>query len=299
MAVLHSRGPSASSGYGVVSEAIAILEGLGLCVFVSRLAVDVSAARRIAGMMIAGGTALALLNVSRLFEVALRRGPLTETLGEAMRTLRINTQFSDLNAAGSYLALMAVAAVGLSNLRTRRGVIYAVAALPLVFAVWLTGSRTALVATGLGSIGMLVVRHREGAWRVIVARKRLIAVTTSLMLVVLGAAVMYPSGRNVSVRYSIWARAQLVATALDMLADRPLLGVGVSRFYDLFRNTLRPNCDRSSSNLHSFPLSARTRTTIFCRSWPSSASLASRPSFWFFCWHCSQPQRHQAACVRH
>ena len=220
-------------GYGVVSEAVAILEGLGLCVFVSRLAVDVSAARRIAGMMIAGGTALALLNVSRLFEVALRRGPLTETLGEAMRTLRINTQFSDLNAAGSYLALMAVAAVGLSNVRTRRGLTYAVAALPLVLAVWLTGSRTALVATGLGIIGMLVVRHREGAWRVIVARKRLIAVTT-VVLVVLGAAVLYPSGRNASVRYSIWARAQLVATALDMLADRPLLGVGVSRFYDLF-----------------------------------------------------------------
>ncbi len=46
------------AGYGVVSQAIPMLEGLGLCAFVSRLAVDATAARRIAGMVIAGGTAL-------------------------------------------------------------------------------------------------------------------------------------------------------------------------------------------------------------------------------------------------
>ena len=227
------------AGYGVVSEAIPMLEGLGLCAFVSRLAVDATAARRIAGMVIAGGTAAALLNVSRLFEVALRRGPLTETLIEAMRTLRINTQFGDLNAAGSYFALMAVAAIGLSTFRTRRGVIYAVAAIPLVLAVWLSGSRTALAGTGLGVIGLLFVRHREGALRLIRERKRLIAIAT-ILIVVIGMAVIYPSGRNVSVRYSIWARAELVRTALDMLADRPLLGVGVSRFYDLFPQYASP-----------------------------------------------------------
>ena len=131
-------------GYTVASQAVALLEGLGLCAFVSRLAVDMTAARRIAGMMIAGATAMAMLNIQRLFEVALRRGPLTETLGEALRSLRINTQFSDLNAAGSYFALMAVAAIGLGNIRTRRGLVCAITAIPLVLAVWLSGSRSAL-----------------------------------------------------------------------------------------------------------------------------------------------------------
>jgi hypothetical protein len=226
-------------GYGVVSQAVPMLEGLGLCAFVSHLANDPTAVRRVAGMAIGGGTALAMLNVARLFEVALRRGPLTETLGEALRTLRINTQFADLNAAGSYLALMAVAAVGLSDLRTRRGTIYAAAALPLVLAVWLTGSRTALAATGLGVIGLFAVRHRHGAWRLILARRRAIA-AAAIVTVVLAAVVLYPSGRNVGVRYSVWARAELAATAFDMLADRPLLGVGVSRFYDLFPQYASP-----------------------------------------------------------
>ena len=134
---------------------------------------------------------------------------------------------------------MAVAAIGLSTFRTRRGVIYAIAAIPLVLAVWLSGSRTALAGTGLGVIGLLIVRHREGALRLIRERKRLIAIAT-ILIVAIGMAVIYPSGRNVSVRYSIWARAELVRTALDMLADRPLLGVGVSRFYDLFPQYASP-----------------------------------------------------------
>ena len=227
------------TGYGVVSEAVPMLEGIGLCALVSRLAAEVSAARRIIGMVITGGTAAALLNVSRLFEVALRRGPLTDTLIEAMRTLRINTQYADLNAAGSYFALMAVATIGLSNVRTRRGVIYTVAAIPLVLAVWLSGSRTALAGTGLGVMFTFVVRHREGALRLIQARKRILAVATVLVLV-MSLVALFPAGRNVSVRYSVWARAELVATALDMLADRPLLGVGVSRFYDLFPQYASP-----------------------------------------------------------
>jgi hypothetical protein len=52
--------------------------------------------------------------------------------------------------------------------------------------------------------------------------------------------VIFPTGRNVGVRYSVWARAELISTALDMLADRPLLGVGVSRFYDLFPQFASP-----------------------------------------------------------
>jgi hypothetical protein len=226
-------------GYGVVSEAIPVLEGIGLCAFVSRQAVDVTAARRLAGMVVAGATAVAMLNISRLFEVAMRRGPLTETLGEAVRTLRINTLFSDLNAAGSYFAMMAVAAVALSNFRTRRGVIHAIAAVPLVLAVWLSGSRTALAATALGTIGLSIVRHREGALRLVQTRK-LVIVSATVAIVAIAIAAIYPSGRNVSVRYSVWARAELVSTSLDMFADRPLLGVGISRFYDLFPQYASP-----------------------------------------------------------
>ena len=134
---------------------------------------------------------------------------------------------------------MAVAAIGLGNIRTRRGLVCAITAIPLVLAVWLSGSRTALAGTGLGVIGVLTMRHREVALRLIRERTRLIAIAT-ILIVVIGIAVIYPSERNVGVRYSVWARAELVDTALDMLADRPLLGVGVSRFYDLFPQYASP-----------------------------------------------------------
>jgi hypothetical protein len=134
---------------------------------------------------------------------------------------------------------MAAAAVGLSGVRTRRGAAYPLAAIPLTLGVWLTGSRSALAATALGVIGMMVVRHREGARRLIQARKRTIAIAP-IVIVAVGIAVIYPSGRNAGVRYSVWTRAQLAATSFDMLADRPLLGVGVSRFYDLFPQYVSP-----------------------------------------------------------
>ena len=226
-------------GYGVVTMAIPLLEGVGICALVSRLATHESAVRRIGSMAIAGAAAFAMLNVSRLFEVALRRGPLTETLGEALRTLRINTQFADLNAAGSYFALMTVAAAGLSTFHSRRGTCCALAVMPLLLAVWLTGSRTALAATGLGMAALFALRHGQGAWRLMQARKAVIA-TVAVAMLVLGAAVVYPTGRNVGMRYSVWARAELVATSLHMLADRPLLGVGVSKFYDLFPQYASP-----------------------------------------------------------
>jgi len=94
--------------FDVISQSMLLLEGIGLCAMASRVAADPLRARGVAAMAVAGAAAAAVMNVYRLFEIALRRGPLTETLAETFTTLRINTQFSDVNAAGSYFALAVV-----------------------------------------------------------------------------------------------------------------------------------------------------------------------------------------------
>ena len=227
-------------GFAPITEGALLLEGLGLCAFVARAAADVSPGRRIAGMAIAGATGAALMNVYRLFEIAFRRGDITETLGATFSALRINTQFGDLNAAGSYFAMALVAAAGLCDVRSRRGVAYAAATLPLALALWLSGSRAALAGAAIGVAASLAWRHRGGLRFGIPSRGRLAAAAALVVIVSLAGYALYPAKRNVTVGYSAWARAELTVTGLRMLADRPLLGVGVSRFYDLFPQYASP-----------------------------------------------------------
>jgi hypothetical protein len=227
------------AGYDVINEAVLLLEGIGLCAMISRLASDSRNAHRVAAMAVAGAAGAAAMNAYRLLEVALRRGPLSQTLGEVLSSVRINTQFGDLNAAGSYFAMAFVAAVGLSDLRSRRGVASAAAALPLGLALWLSGSRTALAGALLGVGAVLIVRQRHGASGRIRPRHLLLA-AVALASVTTAVIVIYPAARNVSVHYSVWARLELTAAGLRMLGDRPLLGVGVSRFYELFPQYASP-----------------------------------------------------------
>lgn len=224
-------------GFEVITQAVLLLEGLALCALVSRLGAEAASARQIAGMTIAGATGAALLNVYRLFEVALRRGPLTETLAETFRSLRINTQFGDLNAAGSYFAMMLVAAVGLGDGRSRRGAAYLAAVVPLAAAVWLSGSRSAVAGAAAGALGAILLRGRGAL--VFATRRRMVAAAALVMT--LGAALtLLPKARSATVGYSVFARAELARTAFRMFEDRPILGVGVSRFYELFPQYASP-----------------------------------------------------------
>jgi hypothetical protein len=226
-------------GFAPLTEGALLLEGLGLCAFVSRAATDAATSRRIASMAIAGATGAAIMNLYRLLEIAFRRGDISETLGATFSALRINTQFGDLNAAGSYFAMALVAAAGLSDFRSRRGIAYAAATVPLALALWLSGSRAALAGAAIGIVASLAWTHRAGVRPGIFSRRRFAAVAALIVISLAGYA-LYPAKRNVTVGYSAWARAELTVTGLRMLADRPLLGVGVSRFYDLFPQYASP-----------------------------------------------------------
>ena len=77
-----------------------------------------------------------------------------------MWTLRWNATFGDINAAGSFYVMALLAAAGLALAAAgRTRALHAAAALCLAAALWLTGSRGALLACLVVVCGGIVIRR--------------------------------------------------------------------------------------------------------------------------------------------
>ena len=224
-------------------QTVVALEGVALGVAAARLSREPGTADRLARMIVAGGAAAAALNVHRLVEVALRNPPFGEGLLRALHTLRFNTQFGDLNAAGSYFAMVAVLAVALAAsdapVRRWRLAAYAVAIALLACALWISGSRVALMAAALGAAGWLLVRRHP---RLVPAvRVRTLAAAAAVLAVLtLGGIFLLPATRHSNFSYSVFTRAELVKAGLRMWADRPVTGIGTAQFYAQFPRYASP-----------------------------------------------------------
>jgi hypothetical protein len=139
-----------------VSGALLVYEGLLLFAGVAILGRDARTWRSILRVLVAGGCAIAILNVVRLLEVFLRSGePSIDLLDIALR-LRLSVGFADVNAAGSFFVLISFALLGLIWDRARRPLLWTVAMLVPLAGAWLTGSRTAAgtIALLMGGIGL-------------------------------------------------------------------------------------------------------------------------------------------------
>ena len=70
-------------------------------------------------MMIAGAVGAGVLNVSRLVTASVATGALWSALPRLVRSTRVNVQFGDVNAAGSYFAMLFCLAAGVASELTR------------------------------------------------------------------------------------------------------------------------------------------------------------------------------------
>lgn len=229
----------------VISGAV-ILEGLALYVVVAALCkVDATFFDRGLRMLTLGGAVLALTSPIRLAEIYLRNPSAIEALRATPNGLRISAQIPDFIAAGSYFGLCWVAALGLAIASKRRGLVWLAAGVPLIAALYLTGSRSVIAAalTGLVVLVLILIRQRAAAVRSIAA----FAVVAVVIMVV-----AYPwwTGRDVSgvmARQSLHVRVELAKTGVRVIETRPLFGVGIDRFHLLARGL-------ASADLHAlFP----------------------------------------------
>ena len=223
-----------------LERAVLLIEGAALAAVIGRVFRVPAAAARLGGMAFLGGVAAAALNLHRLIEVALRRPPFLESLWHAALGLRFNTQYGDVNAAGSYFSMITV--LGLSRLGrfSPIAIVNAVAFLIALAGVWVTGSRVAFAATVVcGGVLLFAVAFGANMSAALMRRLR-VAALLFLVAVFVAVVVAFPLTRHTSISYSVLTRIELAKTGFRMMAERPFFGVGIAEYYNQFERFVSP-----------------------------------------------------------
>jgi O-antigen ligase len=209
----------------------ALLEGLGLFVAVAAISrMESTFVERAMRMLILGGAGIAALSVVRLAEILLRNPGAIAALRATSVGLRISPQIPDYIAAGSYFALCWLAALGMAVASSRHRLGWLAAGLPLMAALYLTGSRSVIAAALAGLVAMIVFlfsRQRSRALRGVL-------VFAIIAIVVMVASYRWMSGRDVAGQMawqSLTVRFELIRAGVAVIATRPLFGIGLDRFY--------------------------------------------------------------------
>ena len=219
---------------GSLTAAALFLEGVAL--FVAVMAIVRVSPETLSGltrMMIAGAAGAAALNVSRLLTASVATGAGWSAILRLAQVTRINVQFGDVNAAGSYFAMLLCLAVGVTVSAATRGAraLGGLCALVIALALWLTSSRAAifalLAAGAAATVIGLVGRRRDGR-----ATPRVLGglgVVAAALLVV----AFLPNrliGGNVAAAAGI--RRDMAVVSVRLLATEPVFGIGIGQFYD-------------------------------------------------------------------
>lgn len=236
-----------SSG-DAVDTAMRLLEMLVLFrAAASVAALSPSWIRNLAAAMTAGAAAAAAVNLWALWTAA------GSDFFRAFLTARVNVHYADPNAAGSYFVMMLAVAIGLvlppkggsytdvnRNALVASGfsrtdparVLFSLAAGLIAMGLWISGSRTAIMA---GLLAMLVpLAARAGARRSAWLRPRLLVIAALLVAAAVSTAYLLPHrGTQRSANDALQVRWELSKSSVRMLATAPLFGVGVGNYFNL------------------------------------------------------------------
>jgi O-antigen ligase len=172
-----------------------------------------------------GHAGVAILNLTRVAGASLRGGEFPASLPGLLLNVREYTQY-DVNAAGSILVLVILAAAGLASRRARLPLILTIGVVTI--GLWVAGSRVARAALLMAITGVLALRSRRSTRTLWVAGAAVLVSAGAIGWLVLG----YPAGRNLNLPTSIASRAVLFKAALGMTADAPVLGIGTGTFLE-------------------------------------------------------------------
>ncbi len=204
--------------------ALQFAEGLALVLLAADIcAGDEGKRDRILRMMVMGASAAAVFNLLRITFLAVAREEPWQAFAIYFATVRVNVHFMDWNAAGSYFAMMFLIAAGFMG-RPAFGVPCAILT---GAALWLTGSRTAIVAALIIGpvVAMLALRSRVRS-RVV----PIVAVVSVLLCIALAIWKWYPQGRNERMAAAWSYRVLTVTAGLKLTESNPVFGVGLGRF---------------------------------------------------------------------
>ena len=212
--LLHMFGPGffiARSTTPGIAAGVLLLEGL-LMLWVSAALARASEPfrRAMPRAIVLGATLAAVANVGRLADVAGRRAAPLVAFFSLVAAQRVNVHYLDLNAAGSFFVL----ALCVSIVLARRRAGWWVTSGLLALALWMSGSRAALLA-GVGAAAVpflrpVLARFRARAWVGVAA------IGVAVLVAILAGAWLLPErGNQKSAATAIEVRVELARTSLD------------------------------------------------------------------------------------
>ena len=185
----------------------------------------------VAFVLVATAAAIGLLTLGGVWREWAAQGYGGAYLWRYVTGVRYSLHLTDLNAAGSLYVLGGLVAASLAFSGIRRG--FAITGGVLMMpALWLSGSRSAVVAAlAAGAVMLVWGPRRTSAVR---ARPVALVAATGLAVVMLGATFVTsglstdPTG---SASASLAMRSEFNATTGRMFASAPVFGVGIGRYY--------------------------------------------------------------------
>lgn len=236
-------------------SALHALTGLALLAATMTLArQDQRLIRWTAAALVATAAAMGLLTLGGVYREWAAAGYGGWFLWRYATGVRYSLHFTDLNAAGSLYVLggLVAASLALSGIRRGFSVVSGVLMLP---ALWLSGSRSAVVAALAAGAAMLAWGPRRTT--VVRSRPMVLAAAAGLVVVMVGATFVTsglstdPTG---SATASLAMRSEFNATSARMFASSPLFGVGVGRYYPRSAEFMSPRLKAvySHENAHNY-----------------------------------------------
>jgi O-antigen ligase len=209
--------------YAPLPAALILIEGVLFFLCIVTLPGDRVWGTQALRMFVAGAAAAGAINILRFLGAALRNESPLQAARDLLRWVRISVAYGDVNAAGSFFVLGLLASLGFAAAeRGAARLLYLVASGMCAGALWLSGSRAALIA---GLVVLLIwLLWRGGRY----ARMTVPGVAAAALLTIWVFPNPVFSGTALS---ALGIRVELARTSFRLLGDAPVFGIGIGRFY--------------------------------------------------------------------
>jgi hypothetical protein len=218
-------------GFGFVPVTALLLEGLTLFhIVVTRCHTDSTYARQMVRALAIGAVGCAALGIMNILaELAwetTRLNDVTQALTSGVLTRQRSAITSKMGTAGSYFVLMAPLAFAAFSRQKQRFHAGVVASALICLAIWLTGSRVALVAT-------LAAAPLMFPWRKLPPRRQRLSgpALVSIALVLVGLWIYRLDLFAPRTLTAVQFRYEMTQTAMRMVAQYPLFGIGTGQYF--------------------------------------------------------------------
>lgn len=179
--------------------------------------------------LVLGAAAAGALNLWRIWIGALRLESPVAAFFRYLATLRFNTHYGDVNAAGSYCMMTLLPA--LAAFWVGRRWLWALAIVSIGTSLVLSGSRSAIVAGIAAALVALYLARGHSSLRLSPRRARTTLITALLVAAACAGVLSLLAVRNATPALAaLWIRVEFARTGIQMFRSAPVFGVGVGDY---------------------------------------------------------------------